>query len=99
MNPALHVGDTVMVTPSNPGCVGRGRGVVERVGPQGLVVQVRFPEHKYPIACFADDCRIAPDRPGPTMTRNPTWGGARKGAGRFGFSRAARSPRGRRRAS
>jgi hypothetical protein len=49
-------GDRVIVTPRNPNMPGKGQGVVEHVGPTGLLLRVKFPDCKYPLACFAADC-------------------------------------------
>jgi hypothetical protein len=57
MKTKFQIGDVVDVTPSNPNMVGSGRGVVEHVGPTGFLLRVKFPDQKYPVACFAEDCR------------------------------------------
>jgi hypothetical protein len=57
----LKVGDTVRVTPTNPLAVGRGVGVLTRVG-QTLVL-VQFPQWPRPIACLLHDCKHADGKP------------------------------------
>lgn len=60
----LHAGDTVCVAPTNPLAIGRGLGVLTRVG-QTLVL-VQFAQWPRPVACLLRDCRIARIDNGPT---------------------------------
>lgn len=53
----FKVGDKVEVEPRYPAAIGKGTGTVVRVGATGYLLQVKFNYCKYPLACFAEDCK------------------------------------------
>jgi hypothetical protein len=62
----LKPGDAVEVNPPSPFAIGRGKGVVHRLGTLGVLVWVVFPRQfdGRPVAVFAGDCKLIPAKGG-----------------------------------